>query len=80
MTQTAVSELVKRAEQAGLVKRNTSPTDGRVSVLALTPAGEQQLLESFIALRDERRQLFEAVNRLGSSFRTLMHSHDEVAP
>jgi DNA-binding MarR family transcriptional regulator len=78
LSQTAVSELVKRAEQAGLVTKSTSPTDGRVTVLALTKQGERMMLETFIGLRDDRRQLFEAMSDLGLSFRALLHSHDEV--
>jgi DNA-binding MarR family transcriptional regulator len=36
-------ELVDRAERAGLVKRETDPTDMRRSLVSLTPEGEQIL-------------------------------------
>lgn len=78
LSQTAASELVKRAEQAGLVTKSTSPRDGRVSVIALTEEGERRMVETFVGLRDERRQLYEAMSALGLSFRALLHSHDDV--
>ena len=37
LTQSAVTELVQRAEAAGLVRRAGSPSDGRVVDLSLTP-------------------------------------------
>lgn len=79
LRQTAVTELVKRAEDAGLIQRSTSSADGRVSVLALSPEGEQRLMRSFVGLREERRQLAEAMSAVGSSFRAFVHSQDEVA-
>lgn len=57
LRQTAVTELVKRAEQAGLVERSPSAADGRVSVLRLTAEGEWRLMRAFVSLHDERRQL-----------------------
>lgn len=80
LRQTAVSELVKRAEQSGLIERAVSPDDGRVSFLSLTPDGERRLLDTFVGLRDERRQLFDAMSAMDLSFRALVHSHDEAAP
>jgi DNA-binding MarR family transcriptional regulator len=61
LRQTAVTELVKRAAEAGLVGRSASASDGRVSVLSLTQEGERRLLEAFVGLRDERRQLAETL-------------------
>lgn len=74
LRQTAVTELVKRAEEAGLIKRASSPADGRVSVLALTAEGERRLMRAFVGLREERRQLAEAMNVVGSSFRAFVSS------
>ena len=74
LRQTAVTELVKRAEEAGLVARTTSTADGRVSVLALTAEGEQRLMHAFVGLREERRQLAEAMSVVGSSFRAFVQS------
>lgn len=79
LRQTAVTELVKRAEEAGLISRSASPADGRVSVLALTVEGERRLMRAFVGLREERRQLAEAMGAVGSSFRAFVHSQDEVA-
>lgn len=79
LRQTAVTELVKRAEEAGLVKRTSSPADGRVSVLALTREGERRLMAAFVGLREERRQLAEAMSAVGSSFRAFVHSQQELA-
>ena len=39
LTQSTVTELVQRAEEAELVVREPSPTDGRVVYLRLTPKG-----------------------------------------
>lgn len=78
LRQTAVTELVKRAEDAGLVERSTSTADGRVSVLALTAEGERRLMSAFVGLRDERRQLAEAMSAVGSSFRAYVHSQQKV--
>lgn len=79
LSQTAASELVKRAEQAGLVTKSTSPTDGRVSLIGLTEEGERKMVETFVGLRDERRQLYDAMSAMGLTFRALLHSHDDVA-
>jgi DNA-binding MarR family transcriptional regulator len=74
LRQTAVTELVKRAEEAGLVDRSTSTADARVSVLALTAEGEQRLMRAFTGLREERLHLAEAMSAVGSSFRAFVHS------
>jgi DNA-binding MarR family transcriptional regulator len=64
LTQSAVTELVQRAEEAGLVSRSPSPVDGRVVHLRLTPEGEQRLADVYDALGTERMQLAEMVARL----------------
>jgi DNA-binding MarR family transcriptional regulator len=79
LRQPAVTELVKRAEEAGLVQRSPSAADGRVSVLALTPEAERRLLEAFVALRGERLQLADAMSAVGTTFRASVHSQEEVA-
>jgi DNA-binding MarR family transcriptional regulator len=66
LTQSAVTELVQRAEQAGLVDRAVSPSDGRVAVLSLTAFGEARLAEVHNALGPERaalRHVVEALDR-----------------
>ncbi len=69
LKQPAVTELVKRAEESGLVERTKSQLDGRVALLRLTKTGERQLMEAFLALREERSALAEAMGEVASAFR-----------
>ena len=64
LAQSTVTELVNRAERAGLVQRSTSAFDGRVANIALTKVGEKRFAASFRALAEERRALSQAVSRL----------------
>jgi DNA-binding MarR family transcriptional regulator len=64
LTQSAVTELVQRAEQAGLVRRTASPTYGRVVYLALTPDGEDRLARVHDALGPERAELRKMIDGL----------------
>jgi DNA-binding MarR family transcriptional regulator len=64
LTQSAVTELVQRAEQAGLVERTPSAEDGRVTYLSLTQAGEAKLAEVHETLGPERSQLRRLVDAL----------------
>ena len=64
LTQSAVTELVQRAEQAGLVSRAGSPEDGRVMYLSLTSDGEARLDRAHDALGRERAELRRMVDRL----------------
>ena len=64
LAQSTVTELVARAEEAGLVTREASAADGRVAHLALTPEGEARLTRAFRSLAIERRALREAIGRL----------------
>lgn len=57
LTQSAVTELVQRAEEAGLVQRAQSPNDGRVVDLSLTPEGARRLAAVYASLGPERQQL-----------------------
>jgi DNA-binding MarR family transcriptional regulator len=57
LTQSTVTELVQRAEEAGLVARSPSPDDGRVTHLSLTPTGTERLSAAFEELGPEREQL-----------------------
>ena len=79
LSQPGVTELVKRAEDAGLIRRSGWASDGRVSVLALTAEGERRLMKAFVGLRDERRQLADAMRAVGKSFRAFVHSQEEAA-
>ena len=69
LNQTAVSELVRRAEEAGLISREASPEDGRVSFLRLTAEGEERLGTAFLGLRADRSQLVQSFDELESRFR-----------
>lgn len=64
MQQPAVSELVKRAEEAKLVRRRSSPDDRRASLLRLTAEGERRLTRAVTALRDDRERLAMALAEL----------------
>ena len=74
LRQTAVTELVKRAQEAGLVRRRRSSDDGRVFVLELTQLGEKRLLQVYDALRRERSALLSAFEELDASFRASTRS------
>jgi DNA-binding MarR family transcriptional regulator len=64
LAQSTVTELVNRAEGAGLVSRESSEHDGRVAHLRLTDEGERRLALTFTGLEGERRQLREAFAEL----------------
>lgn len=67
LAQSTITELVSRAEESGLVRREQSGRDGRVAYLRLTPEGERRLELSFTGLAIEREQLREAVDHLRST-------------
>ena len=64
LTQSAVTELVQRAEQAGLVARTPSTEDGRVVNLSMTGRGAAKLDAVSDALEAERAHLREIVDKL----------------
>jgi DNA-binding MarR family transcriptional regulator len=64
LTQSTITELVQRAEHAGLVGRTPSPIDGRVTLLSLTPLGAKRLKAAFEEHGPEREGLLR-------TFRTL---------
>jgi DNA-binding MarR family transcriptional regulator len=64
LTQSAVTELVQRAEAAGLVERAQSQKDGRVVDLTLTELGEERLAAIHTALGPERVQLRRVMDSL----------------
>ena len=57
LTQSTITELVQRAEEAGLVARTPSPNDGRVTHLSLTPLGAKRLQAAFQEHGPEREDL-----------------------
>jgi DNA-binding MarR family transcriptional regulator len=64
LTQSAVTELVQRAEHAGLLSRAASTTDGRVVNLSLTELGTKRLDAVHSALGPERAQLRRMIGGL----------------
>jgi len=61
LAQSTVTELVGRAEEAGLVSREPSRADGRVAHLGLTDRGEELLAAAFTGLEAERRSLLSSL-------------------
>jgi DNA-binding MarR family transcriptional regulator len=66
LTQSAVTELVQRAELAGLVERAQSKEDGRVVLLSLTRTGAERLAAVHDALGPERAHLRRVIDALGT--------------
>ena len=69
LDRTTVTELVARAERAGLIRREPSEDDRRAVYLRLTTEGEARLGQAISALEGERRALAEAFGRLRTTFR-----------
>ncbi len=61
LAQHTVTELVGRAEAAGLLAREGSEDDGRVVRLRLTEEGERRLAATVAELREDRRRLIELI-------------------
>ena len=64
LAQSTVTELVRRAEETGLVTREQSQDDARVAHLRLTPEGDRRLMQSFTEIATERAQLRDAFSQL----------------
>lgn len=64
LTQSAVTELVQRAESSGLVQRTGSTADARVVNLTLTPLGAEKLEIVHRSLGPERAQLKRMIDAL----------------
>ena len=63
LTQSTITELVTRAESAGLVRREQSEEDARVFWLHLTPAGDERLGRAVSRNGPERDRLIELIHR-----------------
>src|SRR5256885_1257370 len=61
LAQSTVTELVRRAEETGLVQREQSASDGRVAHLRLTPEGDRRLMRAFTSNEQERQELRAAI-------------------
>jgi DNA-binding MarR family transcriptional regulator len=57
LAQSSATELVDRAEAAGLIVRSVAAHDGRVVTISLSPAGEARFAEAFAALGGDRAEL-----------------------
>jgi DNA-binding MarR family transcriptional regulator len=57
LAQSTVTELVQRAEEAGIVQRSPAQEDGRIAHLTLTVEGERRLRAVHEELRPEREAL-----------------------
>ena len=68
LRQTAVTELVKRAEEAGLVRRTRSSADRRVYLLELTDDGDRKVTRVFTALARDRAAFAKAFQELDFHF------------
>jgi DNA-binding MarR family transcriptional regulator len=64
LAQNSVTELVARSVEAGLVEREPSPDDARVSYLRVSAEGERRLRDTLNALAGERRALRQAIEAL----------------
>ncbi len=69
LRQTAVTELVKRAEDTGLVQRRRSAADRRVYLLELTEDGDRRVTRAWRALRRDRAAFAGAFEELDFHFR-----------
>jgi DNA-binding MarR family transcriptional regulator len=65
-----VTELVTRAEQAGLVRRERSGGDQRVVFVRLTEEGERRLLGVLEESDEARRELIGSFEELQKTFKT----------
>lgn len=61
LTQSTVTELVQRAEDAGLLTRRQSPEDGRVVNLTLTDEGKRRVEGAIVELGPERARLLSLI-------------------
>ena len=63
LAQSSVTELVDRAEAAGLVARAPGDSDARTVLVRLQPTGEERLMAALTLVRAEREQLLEQLDR-----------------
>jgi DNA-binding MarR family transcriptional regulator len=64
LAQSTVTELVRRAEEIGLVERERSSVDGRIAHLRVSAEGERRLAQTFSSNAGEREALLEAFDAL----------------
>lgn len=66
LAQSSVTELVDRAESAGLVARVAANGDARTVLVRLTELGDDHLRAALVAVRSEREQLLEHLDEAHS--------------
>ena len=66
LAQSTVTERVHRAEETGLIDREQSDSDGRVTHLRLFAEGERRLMQAFTSNEQERQELRTAIAHLDS--------------
>jgi DNA-binding MarR family transcriptional regulator len=64
LSKSTITQLVRRAQNLGLVRRELSERDARIRYLRLTAEGERRLNAAVLELRDERHKLVELARRL----------------
>jgi DNA-binding MarR family transcriptional regulator len=69
LAQSTVTELVRRAETVGLIRREPSAKDGRVAYLSLSEEGERRLAGAIADLGPEHRRLADVVGDAGANGR-----------
>jgi DNA-binding MarR family transcriptional regulator len=67
LAQSTVTELVRRAEEVGLIARAQSDADARVAHLKVTEEGERRLALAFTSNEQERDELRAAIAQLDRS-------------
>jgi DNA-binding MarR family transcriptional regulator len=67
LRQNTVTELVSRAEDAGLIVREPAPTDRRSVHLRLSADGERRLAQTVTALRGDREHLVRMIAQQGGA-------------
>ena len=69
LAQSTITELVRRAEDVGLIRREPSPRDGRVAYLSLTAEAERRLAGAVADLGAERKRLVQILGEPSSRAR-----------
>jgi DNA-binding MarR family transcriptional regulator len=65
LSQSTITELVARSEEAGLLERVDSAADGRVTLVRLTSSGDDRVSAAMTTLGSERRRLVKDLAGLG---------------
>jgi DNA-binding MarR family transcriptional regulator len=74
LAQSSLAELIQRAEAAGLVRRELSPTNRRHVLVALTDEGAKRLADTVSTLAAARRTLRTALADIVASLDTPTHT------